>query len=80
MQCDNWVPYVREDGTYMRLGSDMVAAICQPELSQAVAVGTVAGNITIDGKPMEYLPQVGTGMGAIIITYFFIKLINKILD
>jgi len=77
VQCDNWVPYVRDDGTYMHLGADMVAAICQPELSHAVAFGTVVGDVSIDGKPMEYLPQVGTGMGAIIITYFFIKLINK---
>ena len=62
----------------MRVGEDTVIAECQPELQMPQLSQLVTwGDFTIDGQPREYIPQVGTGMCAIIITYLFIKLINK---
>ena len=71
-------PYQRADGSFMQLGENMWVFECEQQLSQTVAFQSSAGGVTIEGAPAEYLPQVGTAMGAVIVTYFFIKLINKI--
>lgn len=47
-------------------------------LSGTAAASTPFGTVTVDGTPSEYIPQAATAVGALLLLYLGVKVINRL--